>query len=122
MFIEIGYLLTDYLGFGYTISTYQLLINPCLSRIFLKLLVDFFSYVILNVNLVRGVVVVINKYVEKDLLIAKYMLNIESKHIPWCINNKEYGAVYPWSNERIECYFNYLNQEDKNSIKDKNFE
>lgn len=23
MFIEIGYLLTDYLGFGYTISTYQ---------------------------------------------------------------------------------------------------
>lgn len=59
---------------------------------------------------------VINKDVEKDLLIAKYMLNIESNHIPWCIDNKEYGAVYPWFNERLECYFNYLNQEDKNAL------
>lgn len=44
------------------------------------------------------------------------MLNIESNHIPWCIDNKEYGAVYSWSNERLECYFNYLNQEDKNAL------
>ena len=69
---------------------------------------------ILNVNL-KGEVV-INKDVEKDLLISKYMLNIESNHIPRCINNKVYGAVYPGSNERIKCYFNYLNQEDKNAL------
>lgn len=58
----------------------------------------------------------INQDVEKDLLIAKYMLNIDSNHIPYCINNREYGAVYPWTNERIECYYNYLNQKNKNAL------
>ena len=52
--------------------------------------------------------------VEKDLLIAKAMLGIESSKENFDID--VYGSVYPWSNEDIRSYYNYVDLNRKSTL------
>ncbi len=52
--------------------------------------------------------------VEKDLSIAKAMLGIETLKENFDID--VYGAIYPWSNEDIDSYYDYVDLNDKNTF------
>lgn len=52
--------------------------------------------------------------VEKDLMIAKTVLGLDTSSENFDID--VYGRIYPWSNENIKSYYNYVDLNGKNTL------